>query len=182
MVYLVNWHRNFTGKECNKERTSCTADKPLNSRASDVRHNTRTDSAVVAARKDFQSPTKKGGEPTGTVTGSTVTTTASKAGSTSTGDTATFSLGNADAGVHGHLGGAVTDDPPSNGGYGDTQSLTQGKPMYTVEGNRVGVHDSPGGVMRFEMVKGKMTPSEARAIEKNLNEAQNRFNRIGPPE
>src|SRR3546814_9001978 len=71
------------------------------------------------------------------LTGSTVTTTASEAGSTSTGDTARFSLGAADSGVHGHLGGTMTDDPPSNGGYGDTQSLTQGKPMYTVEGNRV---------------------------------------------
>src|SRR3546814_1560605 len=75
----------------------------------------------------------------------------------------------------------MTDDPPSNGGYGDTQSLTQGKPMYTVEGNRVGVHDSPRGVMRFEMVRGKMTPKEAKAIQKNLNEAQKRFNQIGPP-
>src|SRR3546814_15990358 len=74
----------------------------------------------------------------------------------------------------------MTDDPPSNGGYGDTQSLTQGKPMYTVEGNRVGVHDSPRGVMRFEMVRGKMTPKEAKAIQKNLNEAQKRFNQIGP--
>src|SRR3546814_17592428 len=128
-----------------------------------VRHNAQTDSAVVAARKQFRSPTKKGGEPTGTVTGSAVTTTASKAGSTSTGDTARFSLGAADSGVHGHLGGTMTDDPPSNGGYGDTQSLTQGKPMYTVEGNRVGVHDSPRGVMRFEMVRGQMTPTEEKA-------------------
>src|SRR3546814_7205371 len=72
----------------------------------------------------------------------------------------------------------MTDDPPSNGGYGDTQSLTQGKPMYTVEGNRVGVHDSPRGVMRFEMVRGKMTPKEAKAIKKNLNEAKKRFTQI----
>jgi RHS repeat-associated protein len=171
-----------TGLECNKERTSCTADNALNSRASDVRHNPQTDAAVVAAKKDYQSPTKQGGEPTGTVTGTTVTPTASKAGSTGTADTAAFSLGKADAGVHGHLGGAITDDPASNGGYGDTQSLTQGKPMYTVEGNRVGVHDSPDRVMRFEMVNGKMTPSEARAIQKNLNEAQKRFNRVGPPQ
>src|SRR3546814_90352 len=112
-------HTDPTGKECNKERTSCSADNALNSRAKDVRHNAQTDSAVVAARKQFRSPTKKGGEPTGTVTGSTVTTTASKAGSTSTGDTARFSLGAADSGVHGHLGGTMTDDPPSNGGYGD---------------------------------------------------------------
>src|SRR3546814_7598876 len=97
----------------------------------------------------FLTPIKKGGEPTVSVTGSTLTTTASKAGSTSTGDTARFSLGAADSGVHGHLGGTMTDDPPSNGGYGDTQSLTQGKPMYTVEGNRVGVPDSLRGVMRF---------------------------------
>src|SRR3546814_18749189 len=89
---LVN-HTDPTGKECNKERTSCSADNALNSRAKDVRHNAQTDSAVVAARKQFRSPTKKGGEPTGSVTGSTVTTTASKAGSTSTGDTARFSLG-----------------------------------------------------------------------------------------
>lgn len=175
-------HTDPTGLECNKERTSCSANNALNSRAQDVRHNAQNDTAVVAARKQYQSPTKQGGEPTGTVTGSTVTSAASKAGQTSTADTAKFSLGKADAGVHGHLGGKVTDVPKANGGYGDTQSLTQGKPMYTVEGNRVGVHDSPGGVMRFEMVSGKMTGSEANAIQRNLDEAQKRFNRVGPPE
>src|SRR3546814_14586847 len=123
----------------------------MNSRAKCVGHNAQTDSSVGAARKQLRSPTKKGGEPTGTVTGSTVTTTASKAGSTSTGDTARFSLGAADSGVHGHLGGTMTDDPPSNGGYGDTQSLTQGKPMYTVdrksvvEGKSVSVRVDLGG-------------------------------------
>src|SRR3546814_17875190 len=76
-------HTDPTGKECNKERTSCSADNALNSRAKDVRHNAQTDSAVVEARKQFRSPTKTGGETTGTVTGSTVKKTQTKAGSQS---------------------------------------------------------------------------------------------------
>src|SRR3546814_13658013 len=119
---LVN-HTDPTGKECNKERTSCSADNALNSRAKDVRNNAQTDSAVVAASEQFRSPTKKGGEPTGTVPGSTVTTNASKDGPTSTGDTARFTLRAAYSGVQGPLVATMTDYPPTIGGQHEPQTL-----------------------------------------------------------
>ena len=44
--------------------------------------------------------------------------------------------------------------------------------MYTVARNRVGVHDAPGGQLRFQMLRGSMSASEARAIQNNLNKQQ----------
>ena len=168
------------GLKCNRGRTSCSAANFDASRARvNVTRNSQVDTAVVAARGDYQRATKRGGEPTGLITitpnGVVVTPTASKPGSTLTADTAKFNLSGADAGVHGHLGGTVLDDLNAGAGYGDTQSLEQGKPMYTVEGNRVGVHDAPGGQLRFEMLNGRMTPDETRAIQRNLNEQQKLF-------
>ncbi len=67
------------------------------------------------------------------------------------------------------------DDPPSNGGYGDTEALKFDKPMYTVERNRVGVHDAPNGQLRFMMLKGSMSRTEASSIQRNLNASQALF-------
>jgi RHS repeat-associated protein len=173
-----------TGTKC--DATTCTAtavESPKNS-LKDVRHVPDVDNAVVAARHDYQKAVN-GGEPTGTATatsaGVTVSKTPSVKGSTTTANTAKFNISGADAAVHGHLSGSVVDDPSSNGGYGDTQSLKSGKPTYTVAGNRVGVHDSPGGILRFEMVRGTMTPAEQKSIQQNLNRAQQVFqNFVGP--
>ena len=168
-----------TGMVCTQDRTSCTADTFNAAKATvNVTHDSKIDSAVVAARGDYQKAVK-GGEPTGlakvTPDGVKVTPTASKAGSTLTADTAKVNIKGADALVHGHLGGAVTDEPSANKGYGDTQSLKAGIPTYTVEGARVGVHDAPGGQLRFEMISGAMTKEEASTIQSNLNREQRLF-------
>lgn len=177
-----------TGMECNSERTVCTADnKAALSIAPDVKYDAEEAQAVYESRRDFRRP-ERGGEPVGGVsTGEGAPQVdkfrAESTGETDTGRTATFSLQETHtAGVHGHLDGSVVDDPPSNGGYGDTQSLRGGRAMYTVEGNRVGVHDSPNGRLRFVMTHGRMTSAEARKIQANLNTAQGKFNRKGPPD
>jgi hypothetical protein len=175
-----------TGMKCNEERTSCTAapvESPKN-RLKDVSHDSKVDNAVIAARRDYRKPVN-GGEPTGTATASstgvTVTKKPSPTDTTSTADTAKINIVGADAVVHGHLSGSVVDDPPSNGGYGDTQSLKAAIPTYTVEGTRVGVHDSPGGLLRFEMLSGTMTSEEAKSMQQNLDRAQEVFQRfVGP--
>lgn len=173
-----------TGTVCDaKTCTATVVESPKNS-LQDVSHDPNVDNAVVAARHDYQKPVN-GGEPTGTATvtpaGVTVSKTPSVKGSTTTAQTAKFNIQGADAAVHGHLSGSVVDDPSSNGGYGDTQSLKSGKPTYTVEGNRVGVHDSPGGRLRFEMIRGTMTPTEQKQIQQNLDRAQQVFQNFRGP-
>lgn len=153
--------------------------------APDVSYDPAEAQAVYNARNDFDSPAN-GGEPTGGVRNGELGPAVDSIGSlststTSTAQTAGFVLSDDySAGVHGHLGGSVVDEPTANGGYGDTQSLTQGREMYTVENNRIGVHDSPQGVLRFTMTHGRMSPSEAQSIQRNLNTSQQLFNRIGP--
>jgi RHS repeat-associated protein len=179
-----------TGTLCDKAGTFCTADtyKPLVRARVDVTHETNMDAAVVAHAGDYQKPTKQGGEPTGTGMsngtesggGGTVTRTDSRPGETSTARTAALSpkdVWGKDAVVHGHLDGKVTDEPTANKGYGDTQSLKLGVPTYTVEGKRVGVHDAPGGQLRFQMIKGVMTPTEMKDVQRNLNREQELFNK-----
>jgi RHS repeat-associated protein len=178
-----------SGTVCTTDRTSCTSDTFRADKATvDVKHETNMDAGVVARAGDYQEPTEQGGEPTGigmskgleSGGGGTVMRTDSKPGKTSTAQTATLKaedvLG-ADAVVHGHLGGTVTDEPQANKGYGDTQSLKLGVPTYTVEGSRVGVHDAPGGQLRFQMIKGVMTTEEMQEIQKNLNIEQELFNK-----
>jgi RHS repeat-associated protein len=178
-----------TGTECDKQGTTCTADtfKP-NKATVDVKHETNMDTAVLAHAGDYQRPTKQGGEPTGLGTGKgnesggggDVTPTDSRPGETRTAQTATLTekqVGASDALVHGHLGGTVIDEPTANHGYGDTQSLKYGVPTYTVEGRRVGVHDAPDGQLRFQMIKGVMTPKEMAKIQENLNTEQALFNK-----
>lgn len=154
----------------------------------DVKHETNMDTAVVAHAGDYQKPTAQGGEPTGLGTskgtesggGADVTSTSSRPGETSTAQTAAISANDvrgSDAVIHGHLSGTVTDEPSANKGYGDTQSLKLGVPTYTVEGSRVGVHDAPNGQLRFQMVKGVMTPDEMIKMQQNLNREQVLFSK-----
>jgi RHS repeat-associated protein len=177
-------HTDPTGLECNQEGTSCTSNNYTAGRVPiDVSHDAKVDAAVIGARGQFASATRQGGEPTGradvTASGVTVTSSASRAGTTTDADTATFSVAGAAAAVHGHLSGSVTDVPGANKGYGDTQSLGLKTPIptYTVEGNRVGVHDAPNGQMRFEMVQGTMTKGEKKEIQKNLDREQRTFDK-----
>ena len=169
-----------TGMWCNKEGTLCTADTADFAKASvNVPHDSKVDAAVVEAGGDYQKAVK-GGEPTGlakvTSDGKVIVTpTASKAGQTLTADTAKVNIKDGDALVHGHLSGKVTDEPGSNKGFGDTQSLKAGKVTYTVEGKRVGVHDAVGGQLQFHMISGTMTKEEAAAIQENLNREQKNF-------
>jgi hypothetical protein len=141
-----------------------------------VRNDPAVDKAVDAAKGDYQNPNAKGGEPTGVArlqpSGVEVTPVASKSGTTANADTGKFSLKGAEAGVHGHLGGTIVDVPVANLGYGDSESLKYGKPQYTVEGNRVGVHIAPGGRLEFRMISGRMTPTEQREMQRNLNSEQ----------
>jgi hypothetical protein len=49
--------------------------------------------------------------------------------------------------------------------------------MYTVAGNRLGVHDAPGGHLGFTMTHGAMTGPEAQQTLTNLNNEQRLFER-----
>lgn len=175
--------RDPTGMACNDERTVCMSDKAHNSQAPDVRHDPRVDAAVIANAGKFQHPVGVlQGEPTGvarSVNGvvKVVTTPASRGGDANVAN-AKFHLEGTDlAGIHGHLADKITDVPSDNHGYGDTQSLTIGKPMYTIQQNRIGVHDSPNGVLRFEMIRGQLTPAEAKITMINLDlEQSTKFN------
>jgi RHS repeat-associated protein len=178
-----------TGTVCDKQGKTCTADTFNPNKATvDVKHETNMDTAVLAHTGDYQKPTNRGGEPTGLGTGKgdesggggNVTRTDSKPGETRTAQTATLTekqVRASEALVHGHLGGTVTDEPTANHGYGDTQSLKYGVPTYTVEGSRVGVHDAPDGQLRFQMIKGAMTPTEMTKIQENLNTEQALFSK-----
>jgi hypothetical protein len=136
----------------------------------------------------FQRATRTGDEPTGTIrqtaNGLQAVPQSSKGAQIGDAAIATLTFTDGDqAGIHGHLDNSMEDVPTANGGYGDTSSLPLGKPMFTVEGSRLGVHDAPNGQLRFQMIRGKLGRSEQRAIQRNLDREQQLFNdRYKPPQ
>jgi RHS repeat-associated protein len=101
--------------------------------------------------------------------------------STRSGDTARSEVPpDARAVVHGHIDGTsdgMVDDPSSNGGYGDTQSLAFGTPIptATVSEGQVGWHTIVDGQLTFDAPASAVTRDQQRAIQRNLNTAQRRF-------
>ncbi len=169
-------HTDPSGQKCNDDRTMCDSDTFVAGRGSvDVTHTSEQAQAVSAARRDYQRDID-GNEPTGIVkngpNGVVAVPVNSLGQTTREGQSQAMDLSEGSAGVHGHLSGSVVDKPAENKGYGDTQSLKFGKPMFTVEGNRIGVHDAPGGHLRFVMTKGAMTEREAQQMQKNLDRQQ----------
>jgi RHS repeat-associated protein len=185
-------HSDPSGTRCNSQLTVCTADTFVEgtSRARGV-HTSEMDAAARRGAPQFRNnrleafgSTAGSSEPKGALVrqanGSLVAV-RQGSGPVSSGQVATGTIhaeSRVEAGIHGHLGGSVEDAPglPPRG-LGDADSLrpTVGVPMYTVEGNRIGVHDAPGGQLRFEMIEGRMTRTEAAAIQRNLNAEQLRL-------
>jgi hypothetical protein len=172
-----------SGERCNSELTTCTSDNYVAATARvNVTHQPGVDQAVITHARNYSRPTNDGGEPTGVVrqgpSGAlTVNRSRGETGETDDAATSTMRVGSASvrAGIHGHVGGEITDVPTANRGYGDTQSLEYGKPMYTVEHSRIGVHDAPQGHLRFEMIRGHMTRREATQTQRNLDSEQEIF-------
>lgn len=68
------------------------------------------------------------------------------------------------------------DDPPSNGGYGDTQSLKVAKiPMATVFKGKVGRHEIDNGRLQFTYKAGALTKDQVQKIQINLDSEQKFF-------
>lgn len=174
-----------TGMACNSERTECWSDNFIEGKSRARGEYTPKDAqAVYDARASFKEPAgREQLEPTGVINASGAVEVQTATDGTGPGrwdsadsQNATFTIRASDrAGVHGHTGGTIADDPSENRGYGDTMSLEAGKPMYTVEGDRVGVHDAPGGHLRFKMTSGVMTKEEAEKIDENLQKQQRKF-------
>lgn len=105
-------------------------------------------------------------------------------GSTNTGSTATAKVpAGAMAVAHGHIesgpnrSNGMVDDPKSNGGYGDMQSLRPGVelPNATVYNGQVGWHELKNGQATFSYPNGAMTSSQASQMQRNLNNEQKLF-------
>ena len=118
-------------------------------------------------------------EPNGTLA---VQTAKAQTGDTDTGSTArATNPAGATAGIHGHIdsgenaSNGMVDDPRSNGGYGDTQSLKAGLPMGTVSQGQVGWHEIQNGQLQFSYPKGALNSMQTREIQKNLNTEQQKF-------
>lgn len=73
----------------------------------------------------------------------------------------------------------MVDEPDSNGGYGDTQSLygPYPVPMATVSHGQVGWHVLDNSQLKFLYPPGSMTPSQIQEIQQNLNQEQKKFRR-----
>ena len=104
--------------------------------------------------------------------------------STSTTSTVTGGIpANADFVIHGHIDSGphksdgMVDDPSSNGGYGDTMSLSfaNPKPNITVSNGQMGVHQIRNGQLEFRAPASAMTKSQRRKIQNNLNISQELF-------
>jgi RHS repeat-associated protein len=98
-------------------------------------------------------------------------------------DTGSITLpSDASAGIHRHIDGVtrgMDTTPSANGGYGDSQSLSlsEPRPMYVINDNRVGVRELVGGRLQFRMVEGTMSLEERRAVQQDLNREQGMFRR-----
>ncbi|WP_082554834.1 RHS repeat-associated core domain-containing protein [Caulobacter sp. Root1455] len=112
--------------------------------------------------------------------------TATRTGSTATGNTAASPVpAGAEFGIHGHIdsgpdrSNGMVDDPASNGGYGDTQSLALRTPipMATVSNGQVGWHEISNGQLTFSAPAGAVTSAQQQQIQRNLNTAQQHFKR-----
>lgn len=69
----------------------------------------------------------------------------------------------------------MVDDPASNGGYGDTQSLKAGMPMATVSHGQVGWHEMQNGKLEFTYPGGALNGSQNQQMQSNLNVEQLSF-------
>ncbi|MGS0998314.1 RHS repeat-associated core domain-containing protein [Rhodanobacter sp. UC4451_H18] len=103
-------------------------------------------------------------------------------GSTATGVTAKVEVpSNAVAMVHGHIdsgpqeSNGMVDDPKSNGGYGDTQSLKIGIPQGTVSHGQIGWHEMVDGRLQFSYPAGALNSKQTDQMQNNLNVEQKLF-------
>jgi len=103
-------------------------------------------------------------------------------GSTSTGNTMTATVpAGAMAVIHGHIdagpskSNGMVDDPASNGGYGDSQTLRAGLPNATVSNGQVGWHEIVNGQLQYTFPGGAMSPSQQTQMQNNLNTEQQKF-------
>ena len=99
---------------------------------------------------------------------------------TTTQDNAKAGIASGDIGVlHGHIpqrDAGVQDDTNKGRSLGDAQPLTHGLTNGTVMGDRLGVHEEVGGKVQFRMIDGKMTPTEQKDMQKNLDDQQKLLN------
>jgi hypothetical protein len=175
-----------TGMVCNKDGTLCTSDVAPKTTTANVQNTPAMDKAMQdnagQVRVGSSATHEKVGFITGDKNGSETFRNPADAttGSTSTQDNAKAGIAPGDIGVlHSHIPGrdaGVQDDTNHGRGLGDAQPLTHGLTNGTVMGDRLGVHEQAGGVVQFRMINGKMTPTEQKDIQQNLDDQQKLLN------
>jgi RHS repeat-associated protein len=178
-----------TGMWCDKPGTICLADDPVKDPWKNTANTPDTDKAMQKDKGDVQ-VTKGETEKIGFVEkdGSFRNPSDATTGHTDTQDNARSHAGADDVAVlHGHTphDNGVVDDTSRNSpskGLGDSQPLTVGRTNGTVTPDgRLGVHELVNGRLQFRMIDGKMTPSEAREMQRNLNSEQKLLDRMNAP-
>jgi hypothetical protein len=175
-----------TGMVCNKDGTLCTSDLAPKSATANVQNTPTMDKAMrdnaSRVRVGPSATHEKVGFITGDKNGSESFRNPADAttGSTSTQDNARARIAPGDIGVlHSHIPGqdkGVQDDTNHGRSLGDAQPITKGLTNGTVIGDRLGVHEQAGGVVQFRMIDGKMTPTEQKDIQQNLDDQQKLLN------
>lgn len=154
--------------------SKCIEADPVNDKLtnrSDVQGTKETDDVAVTNKDKFavkNGTTEKGGyiKDGEAVSPSDVVT-----GQTSDAYTANIPVpSDADAVIHGHPEESGIDGPADA-----NAPLNYNKPNYVVTKGRVGVTELVGGKIRVRMVSGKMTPTERRALQKNINSQQSNY-------
>lgn len=77
--------------------------------------------------------------------------------------------------MHGHIEGRSDGLVDDGRGLGDTQPLKGGLTNHTIHGTRTGVHEIVEGRLQFRMTEGRMSSSEQRQLQENLNRQQEEF-------
>jgi RHS repeat-associated protein len=193
-------HTDPTGMECNAAGTVCWSNNfSSSSEPIDVSHTAAGDARARAHAGRFQNPARVNyrtgvrTEPRGAFVqnsdGSvTLHMTRTSGTESERGVRARVTVPrNALEVIHGHLKGddntrTIVDVPGDTGGWGDAASLGLSNPIptYTIDGDRIGVHDAPGGHVRFEMIEGVMTEAEMEQMQANLDMQQRTLDQARP--
>jgi hypothetical protein len=179
-------HTDPTGMVCNAEGTLCTSDVAPKSTSTNVQNTPATDKAMHDNAGEVRVGSSATHEKIGFIHSddkgneSFRNPSDAQTGSTATQDNARATVQKGDVAVeHSHIPGrdaGMQDDTNHGRSLGDAQPLKHGLTNGTVMGDRLGVHEQAGGVVQFRMIDGKMTSTEQKDIQRNLDDQQKLLN------
>jgi RHS repeat-associated protein len=174
-----------TGTRCNRDGTLCTSDVTPHTTTITVRNTPAMDRGMHDNAYNVRVSSTATREKIGFITGDRDGVQAFRnpsdartGGDTGQDDATAHSRPGDISAIHGHIPGqseGMQDNTQRGRGLGDAQSLTRGLPMGTVLERRLGVHEVVNGVLQFRMIDGRMTRTERRDIQQNLNQEQRIF-------